>query len=70
VFNTQGCTACHSVDGIGGDVGGDLSTVGADLNAEDLRSQIVDPDDREMPAFDQLTPEQLDDLVHFLGALK
>jgi ubiquinol-cytochrome c reductase cytochrome b subunit len=70
VFNTQGCTACHSVDGIGGDVGGDLSTVGADLNAEELRSQIVDPDDREMPAFDQLTEEQLDDLVHFLGALK
>lgn len=70
VFNTQGCTACHSVDGIGGDVGGDLSTIGADLNADDLRSQIVDPDTSEMPAFDQLTTEQLADLVHFLQALK
>jgi ubiquinol-cytochrome c reductase cytochrome b subunit len=70
VFNTQGCTACHSVDGVGGDVGGDLSNIGADMNADELRSQIVDPDDPEMPAFDQLTTEQLDDLVHFLEALE
>ena len=70
VFNSQGCTACHAVDGIGGDVGDDLSTVGADLNADDLRSQILSPDTTEMPAFDQLTPEQLDDLVAFLQSLK
>jgi quinol-cytochrome oxidoreductase complex cytochrome b subunit len=69
-FNTQGCTACHSVDGVGGDAGDDLSTIGADLNADDLRSQIVSPDTVEMPAFDQLTTEQLDDLVAFLQSLK
>ena len=70
VFNTQGCTACHAVDRIGGDVGGDLSTVGADLDAEDLRSQILRPGTTQMPAFDQLTPQQLDDLVAFLQSLK
>jgi len=67
-FNTQGCTACHTIDGVGGDAGNDLSH--GDLTAEEIRNQLLDPNTANMPPFDQLTQQQLDDLAAFLLAMK
>ena len=70
IFNVQGCTACHSVRGVGGTAGPALPDAGDDWDAKRVRRQIVAPDDEEMPAFDQLTPEELDKLVAFLQSLQ
>jgi mono/diheme cytochrome c family protein len=70
VFNASGCTSCHAVRGIGGTSGPDLSRAGFRWEEATIRTQIVTPQDTEMPAFDSLTPQQLDDLVAFLTSMK
>ena len=70
LFNAQGCTACHSVRGVGGSAGPALPEPDAKWEAERVRRLIVSPEDEEMPAFDQLSPEELDRLVAFLLSLK
>ena len=44
VYQRNGCTACHRIDGTGGFVGQDLSDVGARRAVWHLRESIVDPD--------------------------
>ena len=70
LFNTQGCTACHTIDGVGGDAGPDLSDVGNTHSEDELREHILTPESPNMPAFDQLTEQQLADLVAFLQATR
>lgn len=70
LFNVQGCTACHSVRGVGGSAGPALPDAGTDWDAKRVRDQIVAPEDEEMPAFGQLTPRELDKLVAFLQSLQ
>jgi ubiquinol-cytochrome c reductase cytochrome b subunit len=70
VFNASGCTSCHEIRGIGGTSGPDLSRAGHRWAEDAIRTQIVTPKDDEMPAFDSLTPQQLDDLVTFLFSMK
>ncbi len=70
LFNTQGCTACHTIDGVGGDAGDELTHVGGTLTADEIRSQLLDPETANMPPFDQLTEEQISDLVAFLLAMQ
>ena len=70
LFNTQGCTACHTIDGVGGDAGPDLSDVGTTHSPDELREHLLTPDSPNMPAFDQLTEAQLADLIAFLVATK
>jgi ubiquinol-cytochrome c reductase cytochrome b subunit len=69
IFNEQGCTACHSVGGVGGSAGPPLPAA-ARWDAERIRRQIVSPEDEDMPAFDELSPDELDQLVAFLLSLK
>jgi ubiquinol-cytochrome c reductase cytochrome b subunit len=69
VYNEQGCTACHQINGLGGQVGPDLSRAGR-LDEADIRRQIVTPEGDEMPAYDSLSPQQLDDLVALLKSLR
>jgi ubiquinol-cytochrome c reductase cytochrome b subunit len=69
VYNEQGCTACHQINGLGGQAGPDLSRAGR-LDEADVRRQIVTPEGDEMPAYDGLSPQQLDDLVTFLKSLR
>jgi mono/diheme cytochrome c family protein len=68
VYNEQGCTACHQINGLGGEAGPDLSRAGR-LDEADIRRQIVTPQGEEMPPYDGLSPQQLDDLVAFLKGL-
>ena len=70
VYNEQGCSACHQILGIGGQAGPDLSRAGRRIEEADMRRQIVTPQNDEMPAYDGLSQQQLDDLVEFLKSLR
>jgi nitric oxide reductase subunit C len=70
VFNSQGCAACHTIDGVGGTGGPDLSRAGFRWDEASIRSQIVTPKDESMPAYDKLSPQALDDLVEYLVSLQ
>ncbi len=70
VFNTQGCAACHTIDGVGGTGGPDLSRAGFRWDEASIRTQIVTPKDKSMPAYDKLSPQALDDLVEYLISLQ
>jgi mono/diheme cytochrome c family protein len=68
LFHEKGCEHCHGVDGRGGELGPDLSTVGKRLNKEKIGHQIHDGG-AAMPAFgDVLQPDEIRDLVDFLRA--
>jgi len=43
VYQAQGCAACHRIDGDGGDIGPDLSAVGAQSSLRYLSDSIVNP---------------------------
>lgn len=42
-MGTYGCIGCHKVEGEGGEVGPELTKVGADRTAEEVLRKIVDP---------------------------
>jgi mono/diheme cytochrome c family protein len=68
LFHEKGCEHCHGVDGRGGDLGPDLSTVGKRLKKERIERQIREGG-AAMPAFgDALQPDEINDLVDFLRA--
>ncbi len=87
-LQVAGCSACHTIDSVAqarGQVGPDLSVVGARLTEPELRQSIVDPNAviaAECPTgpclpgimlqnfADTLTPGQIDDLVSFLSGLR
>jgi ubiquinol-cytochrome c reductase cytochrome b subunit len=70
VYNSQGCAACHKIHDIGGTTGPDLSRAGFRWSREDMKKQLLTPKDEKMPAYDGLTPEQLDALLTYLESLK
>jgi putative heme-binding domain-containing protein len=43
VYRSKGCPACHRIDGEGGDMGPDLSSVGVRSSLRYLRQSIVSP---------------------------
>ncbi len=83
-----GCSACHTIDSVPaarGQVGPNLSHVGGELSAQEIRQSILDPN--AVMASDcpfgpcspgvmpqnfaaALTQEQIDDLVNFLSGLQ
>jgi mono/diheme cytochrome c family protein len=68
LFHEKGCEHCHGINGRGGDLGPDLSTVGKRLKKEQIEHQIHDGG-ASMPAFrDVLKPDEVKDLVDFLHA--
>ena len=74
LFAAQGCEACHTVHGQGGNVGPNLSNIGSqDLSDQWLTTQIRDPKSHDpstaMPAFQSLSDQQVKNLVDFLQSL-
>jgi mono/diheme cytochrome c family protein len=68
LFHEKGCEHCHGVDGRGGELGPDLSTVGKRLNKQKIELQIRNGGSA-MPAFgDVLQPDEIKALVDFLHA--
>lgn len=70
VFNDQGCASCHTIRGLGGSLGSDLSRAGVRWSESHIRETILMPEDERMPSFDGLSDEELDDLVTYLRSLE
>lgn len=73
VFNTNGCVACHSISGVGGKIGPDLTNeIGNNRSMQWLIDQLTDSKkhfpNSIMPAYSTLTQKQLDDLIAYLNA--
>ena len=66
------CVACHTVGGVGGNVGPALDTVGGKMDRESMKSWISDPQKIKpgtvMPQI-PMTSEQLDEIVSYLLSL-
>jgi len=70
VFTNTGCQVCHSVRGVGGHKGPDLSGVGRRKSKVEMQHQIV-YGDKVMPAFgDDLETNDLKDLVTYLKSCR
>ncbi len=74
VYKAQGCSACHSLDGVGGKVGPDLSKVGTRRDKEWIEEQLRNPKAHNpqsiMPSFNKLSEKDLDDLAAYLAGLR
>ncbi len=51
LFRASGCAQCHQVRGEGGELGPDLSEIGASRSAEYLRQSLIDPTADVAPRF-------------------
>ncbi len=74
LFHSQGCIGCHTIDGSGGTVGPNLSNEANRGHTHDwLVSQIRNPrihaPKTVMPAFKNLTDQQVNELVAYLSTL-
>ena len=70
VFTNTGCQVCHSIRGVGGHKGPDLSGVGRRKTKAEMQQQIVFGD-KVMPAFgDDLDPGDLKDLITYLKSCR
>jgi nitric oxide reductase subunit C len=74
VFKAQGCSACHTINGIGGKIGPDLTHVGSRRSNEWIEEQIENPKshfpDSIMPSFAKLPEKDREVLADYLSGLK
>jgi ubiquinol-cytochrome c reductase cytochrome b subunit len=75
LFQTQGCTACHRIGTMGGNIGPDLSGEGLKgKSTEWLTEQLRDSKSHNpasiMPSFASLGKEKIANLVEYLQSLK
>jgi len=70
IFNTSGCTHCHSVRNAGGHKGPDLSGVGRRLTKDQMRRQIVEGSKLMPPFRDDLQGADLADLIAYLHSCR
>jgi nitric oxide reductase subunit C len=74
VFKAQGCSACHTINGVGGKIGPDLTRVGSRRSKEWMEEQIENPkshySDSIMPSFAKLPERDREALADYLSGLK
>jgi ubiquinol-cytochrome c reductase cytochrome b subunit len=69
-FEQRGCINCHTIAGVGGERGPDLSHVGGRLTSDQLTWRILNGG-HNMPAYGStLTPQETTALVEFLSSQK
>ena len=69
LVQANGCTNCHKIEGKGGNVGPDLSSIGSRLSEEQIRQKLVNPPPG-MPSFKNLPKEKVDAMADYLASLK
>jgi ubiquinol-cytochrome c reductase cytochrome b subunit len=66
-FQQRGCLNCHTIAGVGGQRGPDLTHIGSQLSSDQLTWRILNGG-RNMPAYGTtVSPEELANLVEFLS---
>jgi ubiquinol-cytochrome c reductase cytochrome b subunit len=75
LYQAEGCTACHKVNGQGGVVGPDLSDEGnrgrsADWLAAQIRNPKAHDPSSVMPPYPSLSQEQIESLIAYLLSLR
>jgi len=72
LINSQGCKACHTLEGDGGTLAGSFEDIRAKLSRAEIRQQLVNQEQKhgnsKIPDFSHLSEEELDALVDFLKA--
>jgi mono/diheme cytochrome c family protein len=70
LINTQGCKACHTLDGSGGVVAGSFEAMRGKLTRSQVRSKLVNPQGKhgndKIPDFSHLSETEIDLLVNFV----
>ena len=74
VYKAQGCSACHTISGVGGKVGPDLSMHGRMHNKKWIMDQIRKPKSHNpksiMPGNSKLSKKELEDLASYIAGLR
>jgi nitric oxide reductase subunit C len=74
LFKEKGCIGCHSLKGVGGDIGPELDGIGSEYDKEFFKKYIPNPKsvvpDSTMPPQSRLTDDEIDALADFLSNLK
>jgi nitric oxide reductase subunit C len=74
LFKSLGCSACHMINGVGGQVGPDLTKVGIRRNKAWIEEQIKNPKSHNpnsiMPSFAKVSDKDIEDLADYLSGLK
>ena len=74
IFKTQGCSACHTIGGIGGKIGPDLTHVGSRRSKAWIEEQLINPKSHDpdsiMPSFAKLPEKDREELADYLSGLK
>jgi ubiquinol-cytochrome c reductase cytochrome b subunit len=69
-FEQRGCINCHTIAGVGGRRGPELTHIGSSLSGDDLTWRILNGG-RNMPAYGStLRPQEVANLVEFLSTRK
>jgi ubiquinol-cytochrome c reductase cytochrome b subunit len=72
LMNSQGCKACHSLEGDGGKTAASFEDIRARSSRAEIRSQLVNPAHRHgngrIPDFSHLSDAEVDALVDFIQA--
>ncbi len=73
VFQYKNCRNCHALDGLGGERGPDLTSIGTKMTRNQLIDQISNgtPGGGNMPAYGkQMSPVEMEAVVDFLVSLR
>ena len=70
LINSQGCKACHSLEGDGGSLAKSFTEMRASLARADVRRALVNPEQRharsQIRDFSHLQDEEIEALVNFI----
>lgn len=70
LINSQGCKACHTLNGDGGDIAGSFEAMRSELTRSQVRYMLVNPEQKhgndKIPDFSHLAEKDIETLVNFI----